>query len=64
MEQKISNIKIVEAPENKFPRCPYCKEELDTVWAKVEGIGWAGQERILMCPHCESLLGFTVWKKG
>jgi hypothetical protein len=61
---EIENIQIVEAPNDKFPRCPYCKSTLDKIWAKSQGIGWVGKKLLLMCPYCEAFLGYNAWKRG
>ncbi len=28
---KFSGVKIVDAPEEAIPKCPYCKKELDEI---------------------------------
>ena len=61
---EIENVNIAEAPEDKLPKCPYCKSQLDTIWAKSQGIGWAGKKLVLMCPYCEAFLGYNEWKRG
>ena len=47
------------------PCCPKCGAVLSmkTVMAETSGIGWVGQERMLYCPHCLAILGFTAWKR-
>jgi hypothetical protein len=57
------NVKIEYAPEDKLPRCPYCKTALPIIWCKTEGMGIKGEEKILMCPHCEAFLGYNAWKR-
>jgi hypothetical protein len=53
------------APRPAGPSCPKCGAvlTLDTVLADTNGIGWVGQERMLYCPHCMAILGFTAWKR-
>ena len=46
------------APQNVVPKCPYCKNRLDKVWVKKEGIGFWQQKQILICPACEAFLGY------
>jgi len=59
----MSNIQIVEAPQDKLPKCPYCSKDLDEIWSKSEGLGLAGKERILMCPHCQAMLAYGAWRR-
>ena len=59
----IENVSFEPAPPEKFPRCPHCKEELQTIWLKTRGIGWVGQKEIWMCPHCEAFLSYSAWKR-
>jgi hypothetical protein len=60
----IGDISVVKAPDGKVPRCPYCKNHLETIWEKVSGLGIMGRKEILMCPHCESFLGYSSWKRN
>jgi len=55
-------IKIEEAPENVFPHCPHCKTELRKIWVKKKGLGFIQQRQVLLCPHCQSFLGYGVVK--
>ena len=59
----IENVSFEDAPTDKYPLCPYCKQPLQTIWTKTSGLGFRGQETILMCPSCESFLGFNAWKR-
>jgi len=54
-------MKMTEAPEDVFPQCPYCKQELEEVWLKTAGIGmfFSPKKQIMMCPHCKSFLGYA-----
>jgi hypothetical protein len=61
--EEIENVILEEAPPGKLPRCPYCKQELETIWVKSSGLGFKGQKEILMCPHCQSFLGYNAWKR-
>jgi len=56
-------VRIVEAPENSIPKCPHCSKDLDEIWSKSEGLGLAGKERILMCPHCRAILAYGAWRR-
>ncbi len=49
-----------KAPKGLRPKCPYCGERLDKVWIKSQGLGVFGsdEKQFLICPHCETLLGF------
>ncbi|HNU50215.1 MAG TPA: hypothetical protein PKJ98_04770 [Verrucomicrobiota bacterium] len=58
---KFQGIKIEEAPETAVPKCPKCEKRLDTVWIKTKGLGFVEQKQILMCPYCESLLGYGTY---
>lgn len=59
---KIENVKFEPAPADKFPRCPHCKKQLETIWFKSEDRGFEGQHEICMCPHCEAFLSYSVWE--
>ena len=59
----IENVKVEEAPDGTLPLCPYCKQDLDTIWVKSSGLGLKGQKEILMCPYCKSFLGYNAWKR-
>jgi hypothetical protein len=59
----IENVNMDEAPEDKFPKCPGCKKDLNEIWVKTSGMGFRGQREILMCPHCQSFLGYSAWKR-
>ena len=55
---KFEGITIEEAPKSAVPKCPKCEKRLDKIWVKMKGTGIIEQKQILMCPHCESLLGY------
>ncbi len=59
--KKNFSINLEEAPEGTIPRCPFCKERLNTIWIKKKGLGVLEQNQIIMCPSCESLLGYGVF---
>jgi uncharacterized protein YbaR (Trm112 family) len=59
----MSNIRISEAPQESLPKCPYCRKELNEIWSKSEGLGLAGKERVLMCPHCRAMLAYGAWRR-
>ena len=59
----MSTLRIVEAPEGRLPMCPYCHKDLDEIWSKSEGLGLAGKERVLMCPHCRAMLAYGAWRR-
>jgi len=59
----LENVNFEQAPADKVPRCPYCKEQLPVIWVKSDGLGLRGERTLLMCPHCESFLGFNAWKR-
>lgn len=59
----IDNVVIEDAPADKLPRCPVCKKDLDKIWVKTSGLGFKGQKEILMCPGCQSFLGYSAWKR-
>ncbi len=59
----IENVNLEEAPQEVAPRCPSCKKDLDRIWVKTSGLGFYGQKEILICPHCQSLLGYNAWKR-
>ena len=59
----IENVSFEPAPEEKLPRCPYCKEQLPVIWVKTDGMGFKGQRELCMCPHCEAFLAYSAWKR-
>lgn len=58
-----ATVVLEAAPVGVVPICPQCKASLETIWTLVEGLGLWGQERILLCPHCRSFLGYNAWKR-
>ncbi len=42
--------------------CPFCKQRVDIKEIKTEerGNGFIEKEKMYMCPHCESILGFAM----
>jgi len=61
--ETIDNVNLEDAPPETLPQCPYCKEDLNTIWVKTSGLGFKGQKEILMCPHCRVFLGYNAWKR-
>lgn len=59
----LENVKFEPAPQDKVPRCPYCRQELPTIWVKSDGLGLRGRREIWMCPHCEAFLSYNSWKR-
>jgi uncharacterized Zn-finger protein len=59
----MSNVRIVEAPTDQVPVCPYCKKELEEIWCKSEGLGFSGKDNLLMCPYCKALLAYGAWRR-
>jgi hypothetical protein len=51
-------VRFEKAPDKVLPKCPFCECRLDTVWIKTKGRGIVEQEQIVICPECESFLGF------
>lgn len=62
--ERLNNVTLEEAPEERLPRCPHCKSQLSTIWIKGSGLGLMGRKEIWMCPHCESFLAYNAWKRG
>ncbi len=54
-------MKVEEAPETATPKCPSCKGVLDRVWIWKKGLGILEQKQLIMCPHCEVVLGYGVF---
>ncbi len=59
----MSKIHISEAPQDSLAKCPYCGKDLNEIWSKSEGLGVAGKERVLMCPHCRAMLAYGAWRR-
>jgi len=55
---KFAGIEIEEAPKHVVPKCPKCERRLDRIWIKTKGTGIVEQKQIILCPHCECLLGY------
>ena len=51
-------IKFERAPDEKLPKCPHCERRLDKVWIIPHGLGVWQQKQVLMCPGCETFLGY------
>lgn len=60
---QLENVRFEPAPADKLPRCPHCKQELQTIWIKGDGLGICGRREIWMCPHCEAFLSYNAWKR-
>jgi len=59
--QEFDGIELEEAPAGTIPQCPFCKQHLQKLWLKKRGLGVMEQKQIVMCPYCESLLGYGVF---
>jgi hypothetical protein len=46
------------APDDVWPICPHCREELRLLWMKRKGLGIIEQKQFVFCPHCRAFLGF------
>jgi hypothetical protein len=46
----IENVSFESAPEEAVPICPFCKQQLDTIWVKSDGMGFKGQRELCMSP--------------
>ncbi|NOT09453.1 MAG: hypothetical protein HOP28_14780 [Gemmatimonadales bacterium] len=53
-------VELEEAPQEAVPKCPACKAELHVIWTKSWGVALFAKDRLLICPHCRSILGFTA----
>ena len=47
-------------------KCPYCKQifDLENVIKEVKGIGLFKQEIMYVCPHCQTIVGFSRGNYG
>lgn len=54
-------VKIKEAPKEVIPKCPKCEERLDEIWIKTKVIAFGLQMQIIICPKCESFLGYDSY---
>ncbi len=61
VSQDFDGIELEEAPKDTHPKCPYCNKQLDKLWIKKKGLGVMEQKQIVMCPYCESFLGYGVF---
>ncbi len=59
--KEFEGIELEDAPESAHPKCPHCKKHLEKLWIKKKGLGVLEQKQIVMCPYCESLLGYGVF---
>jgi hypothetical protein len=50
---------LEEAPDDVVPKCPSCTRELRVLWAKSSGIAGLAKKRVVLCPHCRVILGFS-----
>jgi len=58
MAVNYGGVNVLKAPKEAIPRCPKCNERLDTIWSKNKWNPIRGSMDILMCPHCETFLGY------
>jgi hypothetical protein len=58
---QFEGMKMEKAPESVIPKCPKCEKRLEVVWLKTKGLGLIEQQQIIMCPHCETLLGYGAY---
>ena len=58
----MDGIDLHEAPKGAIPLCPHCDKELKELWYKSEGVGGIGEKQVLMCPYCQTLLGYGLWR--
>jgi uncharacterized protein with PIN domain len=51
---------------DKIAYCPYCKGEiiLRDVKREVQGVGFLKQEIMYVCPHCDTIVGFSRGNYG
>lgn len=56
--KEVGGVRVEEAPEGKVPKCPSCSKRLDRVWIAKKGLGVIEQAQILVCPYCETLIGY------
>ncbi len=55
----LDGVQIDDAPDDVIPKCPSCKERLDRVWVKKQGVFGSG-EKVFLCPHCHVWLGYST----
>jgi uncharacterized protein YbaR (Trm112 family) len=53
-------VKFEKAPDEVLPKCPFCKHRLDKIWIKSKGLGIVQQQQVIICPECESFLGYGI----
>ena len=58
-KKKQTKIKFEVAPDEVFPKCPYCKKELNKIWTKNQG--FIQPKTTLLCPHCQCFLGYGTY---
>lgn len=54
------SLMLEEAPNDVWPVCPHCKQELTRIWTITGGLGMSEQERVLICPHCRAVLAHDI----
>jgi hypothetical protein len=62
----INNIYDWKAQRLRMGKCPYCKQiiDLENVIKGVKGIGLFKQEIMYVCPHCQTIVGFSRGNYG
>jgi uncharacterized Zn-finger protein len=50
-------VMVEEAPAHIVPKCPYCQKKLKKIWTKSKGVLFMVKKQLVICPHCETLLG-------
>jgi hypothetical protein len=51
-------VKFENAPNDVLPKCPHCEQRLERVWVRKHGLGFWQQKQMLICPKCETFLGY------
>jgi len=53
-------LRNTDLEEENMGNCPYCKQKVSINDVKTETRGVGSKREIMyMCPHCESILGFS-----
>lgn len=55
----MNTLEIIEFPaDSPLPRCPHCKEELDSIGKYKHGS--TVEHHLLVCPKCGVIIGYSA----
>ena len=50
MDIRMTNVNIIEAPQDHLPKCPYCNKDLDEIWSRAKDWDWPAKSASSCAP--------------